>query len=329
MAKGKTKNNIAQNKFLYALIAGGVIIFAVIAYVIISFTQTVKAVVPNQDIKAGTKIDSSMLQTIDVPANTPGYYLTDPNAIIGQKLKVTVNKNQFIYVNDVMTSINDFSEEDIPDDYIVTTVNIPSSRAVGGLITAGDTVDLMGIPKTNFSTTSEQTMADNLGAIADTSYGAEGEHVYWILANVKVLETDSTLSQSQDSSISNVTANDTDSSDGANYVIALSYNDYKKLRLAEQYLDMWMNLAPVANEENGPDLENMTQGEITDLMDAQAQSIIEKKESTDSKESKKSSKKSKKSSKKTKKDAEKSSDESAEKTSEESAEQPSDESSNE
>ena len=322
MAKGKTKNNIAQNKFLYALIAGGVIIFAVIAYVIISFTQTVKAVVPNQDIQAGTKIDSSMLQTIDVPANTPGHYLTDPNAIIGQKLKVTVNEDQLIYVNDVMTSINDFSEEDIPDDYIITTVNIPSSRAVGGLITAGDTVDLMGIPKTNFSTTSEQTMADNLGAISDTSYGANGEHVYWILANVKILETDSTLSQSQDSSISNVTANDTDSSDGANYVIALSYNDYKKLRLAEQYLDMWMNLAPVANEENGPDLENMTQSEITDLMDAQAQSIIEKKESTDSKESKKSSKKS------TKKKTEKTSDESSEK-SDKSAEQASDEPSNE
>lgn len=294
MAKSKNMSKFAQNKFLYALIAGGVILFAIIAFVIISFTTTVKAVVPNQTIPAGTKIDASMLQTIDVPSNTPGngQYLTNAENIIGQKLKVTVDKNQLIYIHDVMTSFSDFTNEDIPDDYIITTINIPSNRAVGGLITAGDTVDLLGIPKTNYATIDAQTMANNLGAISETSYGANGEHVYWILANVKVLETDSTLSQSQDSSISNVTAEDDSNSDGANYVVALSYSDYKKLRLAEQYLDMWMNIAPVYNEENGPMLELMTDSEITTLMDAQGQSIINKKNEQE-KKSKDKSKKSK------------------------------------
>lgn len=267
-------NNFKGNKFFTALVVSGVVLFAIIAFIIIRSTSTVTAIVPNQKIAAGTKITESMIKTIEVPVNSPEGYITDKASLIGQKLKVSVDQNQLLYINNIMSSWDDFSEgESIPDDYVVTSIQIPANRAVGGLITAGDVVDILGVPNSEYNTASKETLNNYLGNMSQDAYGANGMNVYWVLSNVRILETDSTLSQSNESSISSVT-DDSSSNEGDFYIVALSYNDYKKLRLSEQYLDLWMNIAPEQNSESGSNLDLMKDGSIKSLHDSQKQSQI-------------------------------------------------------
>lgn len=260
-----------KNKFINLPVIIGIIIFVGIAFVVISSGSTVKAVVPNQQINAGTRVDKSMLKVIDIPSKTPGDFITDVKSLVGQKVKMTVEEDQLLYVNNVMSAWDDFSEgNDIPEDYIVTSMQIPANHAVGGLITIGDIVDVLGVPKSSYHSSSQDTMDNYLGEIAEDSYGADGVNLYWILANVKILETDSTLSQSNESSISGVVGEET--SGGNYYIVALSYEDYEKLRLAEVYLDLWLNISPEQNAENGPLLDAMKNAVPKAIQDAQAQS---------------------------------------------------------
>lgn len=268
------------NKFFTLLVICGILLFSVIAFVVIKSTRTVSAVVPNQLIAAGTNVDETMLKTIQVPVNTPKGYLTDKSTILGQKIKVTVQEDQLLYSNDIMSSWDDLSDgESIPDDYVVTSIQIPANRAVGGLITAGDTVDILGIPNANYNTTSKETLNNYLGEISKNYYGAEGMNLYWVLSNVRILETDSSLSSSNDSAISAVTdENSGSSSQGDFYIVALSYDDYQKVRLAEQYLDLWLSITPEYNAENGPMLDIMNSHIIKELQDSQTQSVIKESE---------------------------------------------------
>lgn len=281
-------DKLKGNKFFTILVICGVLLFAVIAVVLVRATSTVTAIVPNQSISAGTKIDSTMLQTVQIPVNTPKGYITDKSTVLGQKLKVTVKENQLLYISDMMGGWEDFSDgEKIPEDYVVTSIQLPSNRAVGGLITAGDTVDILGVPTSEFNSVSKETMQNYLGEIANDAYGADGINVYWILSNVKILETDSTLSQNNESSISSVTEENKGTSEGSYYIVAVSYDDYKKLRLAEQYLNLWMNIAPSYNQENGPLLDAMRESTIKRLEDAQAQSKMKEVDNKKGKKDKK------------------------------------------
>lgn len=258
------------------LIVVGIIIFAVIAFIIIKSTATVKAVVPSKTISSGTTITSDMLKTIDVPINTPKGYITDQTSLIGQKIRIAAEPDQLLYVNNFMTSWDDYSQgKTIPSDYVITAIQIPSDRAVGGLITAGDSVDILGIPKDNYKSATKDEMKSYLGDITKNSYGTDdGVNLYWILANVLILETDSDLSSADNSSISNVITNS--NSGGAFYIVALSYNDYLKLRLAEQYTQLWFNIVPEQNEANGPMIGEMIYNKITALANAQNQSKFDK-----------------------------------------------------
>lgn len=268
----KKKNGL----FLKILIVSGILLFAVIAVVVVKSTATVAAIVPNQEISAGTKVEDSMIHTIRVPVDTPKGYITDSSSIVGQKLKTSVAENQLLYINNFMSSWDDFSSNyDIPKDYVVTSIQLPSNRAVGGLITPGDVVDILGIPNSTYQDVSNESMRNFLGNIAENNYGEEGINLYWVLANVKILETDSTLAQESKSSIANVTQDDPSvGNNGSFYIVALSYDDYKKLRLSEQYLDFWMNIAPTISEDRGPLLDQMNDKIITELKDAQTQSAV-------------------------------------------------------
>lgn len=278
----KNKNS---SLFLKLLIIFGVLLFAVIAFVIVDSKKTMQAVVPNVQIPAGTVISESMLEVIRVPVDTPKGYITDKNSLIGQKVKTTVEPNQLLYVNSIMASWDDFSDgTSIPDDYVVTAIRLPSERAVGGLITVGDTIDILGVPNATWKSVNRETLAYNIGGLAEDCYGTEdGINLYWVLANVKVLETNSELSDASESGISAVIGEASASREGAYYIVALSYADYLKLRLAEQYLDLWANICP---EASSTDIDAMLelmkqQKEIQSLKDSQDQSIYKEEESDD------------------------------------------------
>jgi Flp pilus assembly protein CpaB len=269
-----------KNYLFISLLLVGAILFGVVSFVLVRSTRTVNAVVPSQEIRAGERIDASMLSVIQVPVNTPTGYITDISSMVGQKLKINAQPGQFLYMTDVMISWDDVVYGvSVPDDYIVTAISMPNERAVGGLITAGDTVDILGVQRTTGSSAGTSTgdslyrMKDALGPVAEHSYGADGLQVYWILANVKILETDSSLSSEDNNMLAAITEDDSNSGD-AYYIVALSYADYQKLVLSQKYLELWMNLAPVWNNENPPLLDLMTYSEIQGLMDAQGQSIV-------------------------------------------------------
>lgn len=264
-----------KNWFFRILIVVGIIIFAVLAFIIVRSTATLTAVVPNQYIAAGTTLNNSMLKEIAVPVDTPKGYITDMNSLVGQKIKSSVDEDQLLYANNFMSSWDDYSEgKAIPADYVITAIQIPNERAVGGLITAGDYVDILGIPKEGYRDVEKEQMKDYLGAVADHSYGTEkGINLYWVLSNVFILETNSTLSKADQSSVSTVIG---DGGSGSFYIVALSYSDYQKLRLCELYMDYWMNICPEQNMDNGPMFEEMLYSKITGLMDAQKQSKLAK-----------------------------------------------------
>lgn len=259
------------------LVICGIVLFVIIAYVVITNTSTTTAVVPNQDLVAGTTINDEMLQKITVPSNTPQGYIADSKSLIGQKLKVNVSQGQFLYTTDVMTSWDEMLDgEDIPDNYVITSMFLPAERTVGGLINTGDSVDVLGVPNSQGADIDSATMENYLGDMAKyDSYGTDqGINTYWVLANVKVLQTNSTIASSENSSLSSLTNEDeggTGSSDGAYYIVALSYADYQKLRLSENYLDLWLSLCPSQNDGNDPLYDQMRQKAIKVIQDAQKQ----------------------------------------------------------
>ena len=262
-----------KNIFIKLLAVAGVALFVLIAYVVISSTSTTVAIVPNQSIKAGTLITSEMVDKISIPSNVPEGYITDASSVIGQKLRVSVEANQLLYINDVMTSWEELIEgEDIPDNYVITSILIPSERAIGGLITAGDTVDIFGLPNNSMVNMTSEDLREYLGQMGKYDYYGteEGLNGFWVLSNVKILETDSTLSSLENSSISTITGSE-DGQEGAYYIMALSYSDYQKLRLSEKYLSLWLSLVPKQNETEPPLYDEMRQSVIKMLQDSQNQ----------------------------------------------------------
>lgn len=267
-----------KNWFMIALILVGAFLFGTVAFVVIRSTRTVSAVVPATSISSGVVIEENMLTTIQVPVDTPQGYITNMGTLVGQKLRINAQPGQLMYISDVLVSWDDVVYGmNVPDDYVITALAVPDERAVGGLITAGDTVDILGVAEasegSNDNRTIRQQMQDNMGNAVAYSYGTEqGAQLYWLLANLTILETDSTLSESDNSLMSNITDG---GQDGSYYIVALSYEDYMKIILAQQYLTLWMNISPSWNNDNDPLLDVMKYAELKELMDANRQSIIE------------------------------------------------------
>lgn len=233
-----------KNKSSIILIVLGVILIGVISFVVITANQTVKVWVPSQTITTGTQITEDMIKQIDIPAKTPGNYIKDKSYIVGYKLKNSVDENQLFYANDFLSSWEKYNEDlTIPEDFAITALQVPDARAVGGLITAGDSIDVLGVTQ------------DSVTGWGNYQLKGRKATATYILANVRVINTNSALSSSQNSALAEVTGNG--SGDGSYYIVALSYNDLKKLRQAEAEFDLWLNLVPGQNEDNAPLINQM------------------------------------------------------------------------
>lgn len=260
-----------KNKFLTFTIIGGVVVFAVITFVLMSVTATTKAVVLNADTSAGTTITDSMVTEIDVPKDTPGDFYKTRNSIVGERLTSNIKKNQLIYPTNVMSSVT--VADDTNEEYVTTSMRIPDEQAIGGVLTAGDVVDVSVVPKDG----EIQNLAKALpGYKFDTSTNGG---VYFILSNVKIIDSTTAVSSSQGSNMStangeggdnktNVNSNDSSSY----YMVSLSYSDYKKLRIAEQYGKLFLSLAPSQNKDKEPLISQMTDTVHDGLTNAQGDS---------------------------------------------------------
>lgn len=239
----------------------GLVLVLIVSYVVITSNQTKVAWVPAVDMKAGHTIQEEDLMALDVPAKTPSDFLTSKSQIVGFKLRNGVEKGEFLYPSDFLASWESYNEdEEIHEDYVVVSLTVPDKQAVAGLITAGDYIDIMGVstsgPRAGFDQRLEGINGrDNI----ETS-------VYYILANVKVLNTNSSLSTAQDGDMAELASSD--SSGSSSYILALSYDDAKKLRQAEGMFDLWLNIAPRQNRTNPPLLKQMVGQSFSGLHDA-------------------------------------------------------------
>lgn len=280
---------IFKNKFLLFSIVGGVIVFSIIAYVLLSVTATTKAVVFNSDVVAGTTITDSMVTEIDVPKDTPGEFYKTKSSVVGERTTANISKGQLIYPNNLMSSMTVKSASDDNSGFVTTTIKIPDDNALGGMLTAGDTVDISVVPKDGEVNNLAKALP---GFSFDTSINGG---VYFILSNVKILDSTTAVSSSNGTTMSATEKNDNGSAaktdaNSSYYLISLSYNDYKKLRIAEQYGTLYMSLVPKQNEENTPLLNEMSANVDGGLTDAQkskndnkdTNKTVENKESKDS-----------------------------------------------
>lgn len=268
---------LKENRFLIILIVLGAVLFYFVATVLLATNKKVTAVVPVGDIEASTIITDVMVQEIEVPADTPGTFIKSKSTVVGSRLKNGVTKDQLLYESDFMSSWADYTEStNVPDDYIITNIAVPDERAVGGLITSGDLIDVMIV----MSKDKDSHNTDEEQEAANTWLNNTNTNANYVLANVLVLSTDSALAASQESDLSSVESNGTTSGgseDTSNYIVALSYNDYMKFRIANSSsnAEIWLNIAPQQNKDKSPLIAQMSSKKFAYLHDAQKQVMDE------------------------------------------------------
>lgn len=256
------KNN-KKNLAIAAIVIIGIILIGIVSFVIIKSNQTIKVWVPAESMATGDIITEDKLKQINVPVDTPGNYLNNKETILGYKLKNSVEENQLLYESNFLLSWETYNDSDeIPEDYIVTSIQVDDSKAVGGLIVAGDTVDVLGV-----SSSGKKIGFDEANVSEINGRENIGTNVYYILSNVKVINTNSSLSKAQENDLSEVV--DGKGEDGAYYIVALSYDDAKKLRQAEGMLDIWLNISPRQNNDSDPLIAQMIGQSFSGLHDAQ------------------------------------------------------------
>ena len=257
---------IKENKAIILVILIGIILSTTIAYIILTSNRTIQVWVPNKTITAGTIVTSDMIKQIDLPANVSGNYITQREKIVNYRLKNTVEAGQLLYPNNFLESMESYSKDiDIPDDFVVTSIQVPNQRACGGLIVPGDTIDIMGIDKDGSKAGFKENTKSNINGRENI-----GVSVYYILSNVRVLNTNSPLSESQGTELGEI-LNEGKKNEGQYYIVALSYDDCKKLRQAEGLLELWLNIAPKQNLDNPPLIAQMIGQSWSGLHDAQQQ----------------------------------------------------------
>ncbi len=163
-------------------------------------TQTT-IVVAAQDIPARTTIDASMLTTATVPTSSAlSFALTDPTAAVGQVAAIDIAAGQPIQANMFSAgtaagvAILQPGETISPDSPIwrAVSVTVPRDRAVGGMLKAGDHVDLFVTlspqifdpngPATGF------TDPNHPPASTDVRYSDQTTKVVW--TNLELLSAD-------------------------------------------------------------------------------------------------------------------------------------------
>lgn len=254
---------MGENKVIIFIVIIGFIITGVVSSALLSANQTIRIWVPSRPISAGTIVTQDMVKQIDYPARAVGGYIENRNLIIGYRLKNSVDVDQLFYPNDFIAAWESYSQDiDVPEDFVITSMQIPNERACGGLIVAGDTIDVLGVSKGGRVSGFDEKSAIN---------GREriGTNVYYILSNVKIINTNSALSQSQGYELNDILEGA--SGGGQFYIVALSYDDAKKLRQAEGSLELWLNIAPRQNVDNEPLISQMVGQSWSGLHDAQKQ----------------------------------------------------------
>lgn len=231
----------SKNFGVMALTLIGVILIGVVSYVIISSNQTVEAYVPSHDLANGHVITEEDIEVIQVPVGTPEGYIRNKDQLINHKVRTDVAKGQLLYESNFLGSWESYTEEiEVPEDFIITTLNLSKDQSCDNLIVTGDYIDILGTSEILQPAFEEEVDYNTRNHPEIESY------TYYILSNVKVLGTNNTTVSEEGEE-----EEDSSNSDVNTFIIALSYEDYKKLRQAERILDLWANITPKQNNVEG------------------------------------------------------------------------------
>ena len=115
-----------------------------------SHTRQATAVVANHDLTVGTRIQDSDVAVRQVnPGSVGANVLRSADQAIGQIVSFPILEGQFLDAREVAPTKNATllgSGLDIPPGYRIIGVPIAPAAAVGGVLKAGDRVDVMAIP---------------------------------------------------------------------------------------------------------------------------------------------------------------------------------------
>jgi len=133
-----------------------VVLSAIAGLFYYSHTQQATALVASHDLTVGTRIQDSDVAVRQVnPASIGGDVLRSADQAIGQIVSFPILEGQFVDAREVAPTRNATllgSGLDIPPGYRIIGVPIAPAAAVGGVLKAGDRVDVMAIPNVSRQT---------------------------------------------------------------------------------------------------------------------------------------------------------------------------------
>ncbi|MEA2636741.1 MAG: pilus assembly protein CpaB [Chloroflexota bacterium] len=127
-----------------------VVLSAIAGLFYYAHTRQATALVANHDLTVGTRIQDSDIGVRQVnPGSVGGTVLRAADQAIGQIVSFPILEGQFVDAREVAPTKNATllgSGLDIPPGYRIIGVPISPAAAVGGVLKAGDRVDVMAIP---------------------------------------------------------------------------------------------------------------------------------------------------------------------------------------
>jgi Flp pilus assembly protein CpaB len=127
-----------------------VVLSAIAGLFYYSQTRQATALVASHDLTVGTRIQDSDVALRQVnPASLGGDVLRSADQAIGQIVSFPILEGQFVDAREVAPTKNATllgSGLDIPPGYRIIGIPIAPAAAVGGVLKAGDRVDVMAIP---------------------------------------------------------------------------------------------------------------------------------------------------------------------------------------
>ena len=134
-----------------------VVLSAVAGVFYYSQTRQATAVIATHDLTVGSRIEDADISIRSVnPASVGGQFLRSPDQAIGQVVAYPILQGQFLDARQVAPSKNTAlltAGLQVPSGYRVIGLPIAPATAVGGVLKAGDLVDVMAIPNTSKAAT--------------------------------------------------------------------------------------------------------------------------------------------------------------------------------